>query len=166
MTMNRSPYLAQALQQLQQPPPAPQAVGPDLSALAALGKRAQAYRAANPGGNFVGHNLAQAGRNLVNAPSNAAHGLAEFARSLPGMSPSPSPGGVKQGAGATPPAVVADAQPGAISAPLQPATPTYAAPVPGPQPLPNPQFQAPPAVPGLTPMGAVLPLARLRTALQ
>lgn len=86
--MERSPYLVQALQALQAPPPAAPA-GPDLAALKKMGDAKAAFEAANPGQSFMANNLQQMGQNvmqapqnLMAAPGNAMSGLGALAQRL------------------------------------------------------------------------------------
>lgn len=85
--MDRSQYLAQALQSLGQPAPAPP--DPLISAdqLAQIGKARKAYEAANPGQSYMAHGLQQAGQNLMAAPGNAMSGFANLARQLGAAKP-------------------------------------------------------------------------------
>lgn len=69
--MDRSAYLAQALQSLGQAPQAASASPVDPQALAGVLKQRKAYETANPGGSYLGHNLMQAGRGAMAAPQNA-----------------------------------------------------------------------------------------------
>jgi hypothetical protein len=59
--------------------------------LAQLGKQAQAWQQANPGGNYLGHNLMQAGRNIMAIPGNVASGLQNLIQNVPGMGPQTPP---------------------------------------------------------------------------
>lgn len=85
--MATSQYLAQALQQMSQPMSVPQGQTMDPSQMAALAQKGDAYRQTNPDGSFIGHNIMQAGRNLMAAPGNAAAGLMRLSQALPGMNP-------------------------------------------------------------------------------
>lgn len=73
--MDGSPYLAQALQSLGQPAPGPTASPFDPIAMQRLRQTAQAYQAQDPGGSYLGHNLMQAGRNLMGAPDRLGDSL-------------------------------------------------------------------------------------------
>jgi hypothetical protein len=81
-SMAASPYLAQALQSLsatQSPQPTPQLTPEQMAQFA---QKAQAYQQANPGGNYLGHNLMQAGRNIMGLPGQVGGGLANLAQSF------------------------------------------------------------------------------------
>lgn len=63
-----SPYLAQAIQSMQAQPQAQQpTIDPQL--LAQQLKAGKAWKAENPGKSYVGHNLQQAGQNIMATPS-------------------------------------------------------------------------------------------------
>jgi hypothetical protein len=79
--MDRSPYLAQALQAMQQAPQAPMQPSINPEQLAAVVKQRKAFQQANPGQSFMAHNLGQAGRNLMAAPGNVMSNLQQ----LPGL---------------------------------------------------------------------------------
>jgi hypothetical protein len=85
--MDSSPYLAQAIQSMSQTPAAPSgggfAISPDQAR--AFRAKADAFHAANPNGSFVGHQLMQAGRNVMNLPGQVGQGLYGLAQRLPGM---------------------------------------------------------------------------------
>lgn len=86
--MDQSPYLVQALQQMQQSQPAaPQ--GPSLSPqqMAQVVKQKQAWEAANPGQSYIAHGFQQMGQNIMGAPQNVMSGLGRLAQTLPGMGP-------------------------------------------------------------------------------
>ena len=69
--MERSPYLAQALQVMQAAPQqTPQ--GPDLGAMMQQAKVRQAWEAANPGQSYAGHNLGQMAQNIQGVPGQLA----------------------------------------------------------------------------------------------
>jgi hypothetical protein len=83
--MEQSQYLAQALQAMSQPNAAPQSPTFNPQGMANLAKQAQAFHAANPDGSFIGHQLMQAGRNVMGAPGRAVDGLANLAQLIPGV---------------------------------------------------------------------------------
>lgn len=76
--MERSPYLAQALQGMAQPAPQAQPA-PDLAQMAGAARQRQAWEAANPGQNYARHQLGAlmagvkaAPGNVMSAPANLA----------------------------------------------------------------------------------------------
>jgi hypothetical protein len=79
--MDRSAYLAQLLQASPQAQQGPSAPGMDLAAMAGAAQQRKAWEAANPGGNYFGRNLAQAGRNVMAAPGNVMANI----QALPGL---------------------------------------------------------------------------------
>lgn len=82
-TVPTSPYLVQALQGMSQPPPKPQQMPvPSADQLSKFFKDRDAWTTANPGQSYVGHNLAEAGRNLMAAPGNALAGLQNGVQAL------------------------------------------------------------------------------------
>lgn len=80
--MERSPYLAAALQALDQPPPKPREPLLTPQQLAQIAKDRKAFEAANPGQSYMAHGLKSAGQSLLDAPRNAVSGFAELARRL------------------------------------------------------------------------------------
>jgi hypothetical protein len=66
-----SPYLSQALQSMQAAPAAQQAAI-DPAILAQQIKAGKSWKAENPGKSYLGHNLQQAGQNVMAAPSRVA----------------------------------------------------------------------------------------------
>lgn len=82
--MDRSVYLAQALQGLSAPPSAAPA-GPDLGAMQAAAQRAQAFRAANPGQSYIGHNLGQLAANVKALPGTLGAVPGQVAGNLAGL---------------------------------------------------------------------------------
>lgn len=82
--MDRSAYLAQAIQAMQQgtpAPTAPQGLSPQQMAQAV--QQRQAWEAANPGQSYMAHGLQQLGQNFQNAPSAILQGARNLG-SLPG----------------------------------------------------------------------------------
>lgn len=80
--MDRSQYLAAALQSLGQPAPEPPDPLISTQQLSQIGKSRKAFEAANPGKSYMAHGLKSAGQNLMDAPGNAASGFADLARRL------------------------------------------------------------------------------------
>jgi hypothetical protein len=78
--MDRSPYLAQALQQMQA---APEVVAPqvDVQALVQATKKRQAFEQDNPGQSYLKHQTATMGANLKAAPGN----VMDAVRGVPGQ---------------------------------------------------------------------------------
>ena len=86
--MERSQYLAQALQQMQAAP-SQASGGLDLSAMQMSAEQRRAWEAAHPGQSYiinnlqqVGQNVMQAPQNVMAAPGNAASGLAQLPQRL------------------------------------------------------------------------------------
>lgn len=80
--MDRSAYLVQALQGLQDTSQLPAQPGPDLAQMGKVRDARRAFEQANPGQSYIGHGFAQMGRNLrqapdavMQAPGNAVDGL-------------------------------------------------------------------------------------------
>lgn len=90
---DRSPYLVQALQQMQQGAPQPQtSQGPSLQQMQDVVQKRQAWEAANPGQSYMQHGLQEMGQNIMGAPGaiaaapgNAASGFAKMIQGLPGF---------------------------------------------------------------------------------
>lgn len=80
--MERSPYLTQAMQQMQAAPEAAPA-SPDLAAMAAAIRKRKAWEEANPGGNYLQHTAQSALEGLRGAPQALAGGVQNLA-AIPG----------------------------------------------------------------------------------
>lgn len=97
--MDRSQYLVQALQQLQGAPTAQAPQGMSLQQMQDVAQKRQAWEAANPGQSYMGHGLQQMGQNIMGAPGammqgarnlgaipgQAAGGLQNLIKGLPGF---------------------------------------------------------------------------------
>lgn len=115
MADDRSPYLVQALQSMQQGAPQAQAPqGPSLQQMQDIAQKRQAWEAANPGQSYMAHGFKQMGQNIMGAPGammqgaqniagipgQAASGFQNLIKGLPGFSQAPTQyGGVPTGAG-------------------------------------------------------------------
>jgi len=86
--MERSQYLAQALQSMGQAP-SMQMQTPDLAAMQQTMDARKAFEAANPGQSYMAHGLQQMGqnvmaapRNMMAAPGNVMSGMSDLAQRL------------------------------------------------------------------------------------
>lgn len=82
--MERSPYLAQALQAMSAPPPASPA-GPDLAAMQRMAQQRGAWEAANPGQNYLKHQIGQIGQGVMQAPGRIMAAPGNVGRALGGL---------------------------------------------------------------------------------
>jgi hypothetical protein len=73
-----SPYVLQAMQSLGQGMPPAQQPMMDPAMLAGAVKQRKAWQAQNPGGNYIAHNLMQAGRNVMGVPGQVLGGIQSF----------------------------------------------------------------------------------------
>ena len=73
--MERSQYLARALEQLGQSQPAPNVPQPDLSSMKVTMGQRRDWEAKNPGQSYLKHTVGQAGSALMSAPQNALSNL-------------------------------------------------------------------------------------------
>ena len=74
--MDRSPYLAQALQGMAQAPAQPQMAAPDLAGMARAADARKAWETANPGQNYARRRLGEMVAGVKAAPANVATNLA------------------------------------------------------------------------------------------
>lgn len=79
--MDRSAYLAQALQSMGQPQ-SPSSQGLSPQQMQHIADARKAFEAQNPGQSYMAHGLQQMGQDIMNAPQNAAQGLGRLAASL------------------------------------------------------------------------------------
>lgn len=76
--MDRSQYLAQALQAMGSAPPSASAPAMDLGAMKASADQRRAWEAANPGKSHLKHSIGQAGGALAGAPGAALSNLSSL----------------------------------------------------------------------------------------
>lgn len=82
--MQRSQYLAQALEAMGSQPALSSAPAPDFAAMQKQAEAAKAWKAANPGQSYMAHGLGQMGQNLQAAPGRMAGGLFDLAKAVAG----------------------------------------------------------------------------------
>lgn len=87
--MGSSPYLVQALQQMQAQPQAQPGGGLTLEQMQKIGQQRQAYEAANPGQSYMAHGIQQMGQNVMAAPGNAMSGLQQLVQRFGGGQTAP-----------------------------------------------------------------------------
>lgn len=73
--MERSQYLARALEQMGQPQAAPTVHQPDLGSMKVTMGQRHDWEAKNPGQSYLKHTLGQAGSAIMGAPQNALSNL-------------------------------------------------------------------------------------------
>lgn len=90
--MDRSQYLAAALQAMGQPQQQAPQGGMSLQQMQDVTQKREAFEKANPGQSYAMHGLKQLGQNVLGAPGalaaapgNALSGLQNLAKGLPGL---------------------------------------------------------------------------------
>lgn len=101
--MDSSPYLVQALQQMQGQQPAQTPPGLSLGQMQQIADKRKAFEAANPGQSYMGHGmmqlgqdvmnmpstLMQAGRNIAAVPGQIGSGFSNLLSKIPGLTAQP-----------------------------------------------------------------------------